>query len=302
MKVIKMTASAILAIDIGGTSVKYGIWQDQQLLDKGSFSTPNTTIAMLTALKKVKTTLEQKITNVITGVAVSVPGCVNVTTGSISGISAVDYLNNIPFRDLLSRELNLPVSIQNDANCAALAEHVWGNAKDVNSAAFMIIGTGVGGAIIINDQLFGGEANFAGEFGYAIMNSKGETLSQLGSPVKMAEKYNKLANNSTTLTGKEVFAAADNGDQLACKCVNELYNTLSLAAYNLVVNFSPQRLVIGGGVSARQELIVELNKRVNALLNQNGTPLNIDVVNCQFLNDANLVGAVCEYLNQKIKQ
>ncbi|MCY9806144.1 ROK family protein [Lentilactobacillus senioris] len=297
-----MTANAILAIDIGGTSVKYGLWQDQKLSNKGSFSTPTTTTTMLTALKEVKNTLEQTAFTNIIGAAVSVPGCVNVTTGSISGISAVDYLNSIPFKDLLSRELNLPVSIQNDANCAALAEHVWGNAKDVNSAAFMIIGTGVGGAIIVNNQLFGGEANFAGEFGYAIMNSTGETLSQLGSPVKMAEKYNQLTDSSTNLTGKEVFTAADNGDQLARKCVNELYDTLSLAAYNLVVNFSPQRLVIGGGVSARQELITELNKRVNDLLKQNGTPLNIDVINCQFLNDANLVGAVCEYLNQKIKQ
>lgn len=94
----------------------------------------------------------------------------------------------------------LPVSIQNDANCAALAE-VWkGNAAEVANSAFLIIGSGVGGAIVLDRKLYAGPHLFGGEFGYMILNEKRQTFSELVSPVNLAKIIrSKKQMGSTTM-------------------------------------------------------------------------------------------------------
>ncbi len=160
---------AILAFDIGGTAVKYGLWEEQ-LSQTNDFPTPATWPEMQQQLMTVFE--DVKKTHQITGVAFSAPGAVNTKTGVIGGISAVPYVHHFPIVSQLANLFNLPVTMENDANCAALAEVWQGAAKEVANSLFLVIGSGIGGAVILNRQLVKGPQLFGGEFGYMLMDQQ----------------------------------------------------------------------------------------------------------------------------------
>lgn len=288
----------ILAFDIGGTSVKYGLWQQQQLVNQGSFVTPAAWPVLVSQLKQVQAQMGRQSGVLIEGIAISLPGSVNTDTGLIAGTSAVHYLSGFDIRQTLQQQLGLPVSIQNDANCAALAEAWLGNASKAKLAALLVVGSGIGGAIVAERTLLTGHEYFTGEFGYAVMNAAGDTLSELASPVKMARRFNKLNPKKKNLSGKEVFDAADTGDTLAQNYVNEFYQWLSVAAYNLLVSVNPDCLLIGGGISARPGLITRLRQQVQVLMQQHDANMVVNINACYFQNDANLIGAVYQFATE----
>lgn len=281
----------LLVIDIGGTTVKYGVWAHQHLSHQDCLATPQTWPELLAAIVQIR----QGLALPFIGVAISLPGSVDTVAGKISGTSAVDYLNGFPIKEALHQALDLPVSIQNDANCAALAEIWQGNARDVTDVALLVLGTGVGGAVVLNHQLVAGRQNFAGEFGYQVMTAQGETLSELGSPVRMAERYSRLAKLTVPVSAKAVYLAAEQGDDLAQFCIDDMLTWLSCAAFNLFVSLNPQRLLIGGGISGRPDFVAELKCRVQALMSQHGAPLAADIMACKYHNAANLIGAVYQF-------
>lgn len=287
--------TALLAVDIGGTSVKTALWRNNGLFCKQHFDTPATWSELLTKLDDVKDESTAAQGARVTGIAVSLPGSVDIVTGTITGTSAVHYLNDFPVRQALIEYFHLPVSLQNDANCAALAESWLGNASDVSSTVLMIVGTGIGGAIVNNKQLVTGHDNFTGEFGYMEMTAGGDTLSELASPVKMAQHYGETIQHPE-ITGQEVFDLADAGDAQAQRFVNRLYHWLSVAAYNLIVGLNPDRLLIGGGISARPTLISEIKNRVETMQKRHSAQaIQTEIKVCKYLNDANLIGAIHQF-------
>lgn len=286
---------AILAFDIGGTAVKYGVFQNGILQETSSFLTPETWAEMKAELLKVKTAFSKNID----GIAISSPGSVDSETGIIHGISAIPYIHHFPIVAELEQLFQLPVSIENDANCAGLAEVAFGVAKEVQNAAFFIVGSGVGGAVIINRQLLKGKNLFGGEFGYMLL-SPTETLSPLASPVQTARHYSELAGLPTAISGKELFALADEGNEEAQEAVSGLYDALARGIYNVLMVLDPDIVAIGGGISQRVGLRKEVAQRVVKLLEQTGAmDLKFQLEICQFQNNANLLGAVSNFLNQK---
>ena len=155
----------ILTIDIGGTSVKYAAVTDGNLGKISSFETPKTWDEMVNQLRDVA----QNFTN-IDGVAISAPGVVKFKDGFISGNSAVPYIHHFPIVDTLEKLFKAPVTIENDANAAGLAEVKQGVAAGANSAIFVVVGTGVGGAVYLNGQLVRGAHGYGGEFGYSFFS------------------------------------------------------------------------------------------------------------------------------------
>lgn len=286
----------ILAIDIGGSAIKSGLWENDGLTELPSFETPKTWDEMKAYLKSLVE--EHKITE---GVAISAPGAVNAEEGVIYGVSAVPYLHRFPIKQELADFLGVPVSFQNDANCAALAEVWQGNAKGLESAAMMIIGTGIGGGVVINGELRTGANLFGGEFGYQIMNNETlETLSDLGSPVAMAKRYSRIKADDRKYTSKEIFDLAEAGDELAQEQIDQFYNALSIGIYNVLISLDPDRVLIGGGISTREDLLANIEERVQELLLQKGAKeLKASIMPCKFLSQANLIGAVYQFLTEQ---
>lgn len=280
----------LAAIDIGGTTIKIATWKDNQLQDKHAIDTPKDLNGFYKALTEEVNKIKKDTK--IEGVAISSPGAVNKKTGIIGGSSAIPYIHNFKIVDKLEKRFGLPVSIENDANSAALGELAEGSGKGCDSMAFFVIVTGIGGALIINQKVWHGAHLFGGEFGYMIMGA--HTLSELASPVAMANRFNERTGKH--LDGKTIFELADKDDPVASDERQTLIHALAVAIYNIQHSFDPEKIVLGVGISNNPELIPLLNKEIDRL--RDGldlVTLKPDIVLCKLKSDANLRGAVADF-------
>lgn len=284
----------IISIDVGGTSIKYGLWNEaeQTLTEKGKVKTPQDLAGFYKAIQTIVVGFNDKQ---VDGVGFSIPGAVNQKSGVIGGISALPYIHNFPIKDELEKLLGVSVTMENDANCAALAEVAVGAAEDMNDVIFLIIGTGVGGAVVLNRQIVHGKHLLGGEFGM-ILDDKNERLSLRGTAVHMAERYN--ADSSHQLSGQEVIELAEQGDPVAEKYTNSIYQNLARTIYNLQFVVDPEAVIIGGGVSANNQFVQKLNSEIQNLVKDiDDIKIAPKVIAAEFHNDANLIGAAYNFFN-----
>lgn len=283
----------VALIDVGGTSIKYGLWDSQrdQLVEKGSFETPKDIDGYYEGITKVVDKF--KANHELAGVGMSTPGAVNKTTGVIEGASALPYIHNFNIQAELEDRLKLPISMENDANCAALAEMDRGVAKGLNNLIFLVIGTGVGGSVIMDGHVHHGKHLFGGEFGFTLSDGY-KTLSNVGTAVSLAKRYNDA--QGTNYSGKEIFDLANNGDELAQEYAQDLYHHLAVAIYNLQYGFDPEMIVLGGGISQSETLIPNLEKEIQIILDKVEIAPFMPVIKaCKYRNDANLIGAYVDF-------
>ncbi|MGG5372641.1 ROK family protein [Enterococcus sp. AZ196] len=283
----------LFVIDIGGSSIKYAEWDGDTLVNKRSQPTP----ASWEGMKAQFMSEINKSSLDFSGVAISSPGSVDTKAGIIYGLSAIDYIHRFEIRKELEALFGLRVAIQNDANCAALAE-VWkGNASTVSNSAFLIIGSGVGGAIVLDRKLYAGPHLFGGEFGYMILNEKRQTFSELTSPVNLAKSYSLEKGTGEDYDAVHLFDSEN--EALAKKYVDQFYATLAIGAYNVLVSLDVDRLLIGGGISRRPGVVERLDQEVKQLLSaQKAQDLTAEIMSCRFLDEANLIGAVYQFVTE----
>ena len=287
---------SLLVFDFGGTTVKYSLWTGDKLLEVSSFPTPKTWEGTKEKLVEIKAHFEKDYA--LKGAAFSFPGCIDQEKGEILGYSAIKYIHHFPVKAELEKLLDLPIALENDANCAALAE-VWsGVAIGKKNILFVVVGTGVGGAIVIDGKIHAGSHLYGGEWGFAYLEFDGkfkqQTLSGLGTAVCMAERYcDSIGVPRLTFSGKEVFELAKQGDENAIREVETFYRYLSIGLFNLQMSFDPEVIIIGGGISASQEIVTNLEDGVNDLiLRANVKDFKATLLACHYKNDANLIGAV----------
>lgn len=281
----------LAVIDIGGTTIKFAAWKDGSLQDIHAVETPSSPEEFYVILEREVDAFKMKYG--VEGVAISSPGAVNRKTGVIEGASALPYIHNFRIQQKLEEIFGLPVSIENDANCAALAELAEGAGRDCQNLIFIIIGTGVGGAVIMNRKVWHGTHLFGGEFGYMAATPT-LTLSQAASPVSMARRYNEATGSS--VDGKTVFDLADQGDAAAREQVDQMADALGRAIYNLQHSFDPEKFILGGAVSNNPKLVPLLNDAVEAVRNRADiATLKPVIETCVYRGNANLRGAVADF-------
>lgn len=280
---------SLAVFDIGGTAVKHGLWENGRLTNVASFPTPKNYAALL---EKFHHTIQQ-YNQPVEGVAISSPGAVDVVKRQILGISAVEYLHHRPIFDELESFLKLPVAIENDANCAGIAEVELGAGRNAQNMVFVVLGTGVGGAIFIQRQLYKGSNLFGGEFG--LMKSLDtQTFSKNGTLVKAANFYTE--QTSKKVEGKDLFLLSKAGDSLATDYLNDMYQRIANNLYNIQVTLDPELIILGGGVSRQTELAQEIASRLKKLLEEELVEEIMPQIRCcEFQNDANLIGAALNF-------
>ncbi|CUS27058.1 sugar kinase and transcription regulator [Paucilactobacillus oligofermentans DSM 15707 = LMG 22743] len=284
----------IALIDVGGTSIKFGTWDGTNLKKYNSEATPDNLEDFYKVLKIHVASLRDQAQ--IVGVGISIPGAVNKQTGQIEGTSALNYIHYFNIKAELERQLGLSVTIENDANCAALAEVTDGAGKDVNNLLFIVLGTGVGGAVIFDNHIWHGKHLLGGEFGYMLVDNS-HILSDVGSPVKVGQKFTKEKNNGQVYEGKEVFDLAEQGDLLAKKEVDYFYRTLARVIFNLQYSFDPEKIIIGGGISNNDHLISNLNREIELCQQQSKIGvITPNLVVCKYTDAANLRGAAVDFI------
>ncbi len=289
------------AIDLGGSFIKFGILNDRcEVLFKDKIATPKG--ASIEDLYGVFDEIIKPLTEKysINGIAVSAPGLVT-DQGTVKGVSSIPCLHGPNIKADLSARYHLPVAIENDANCAALAEVNKGCAQGLDNVLFVVCGTGIGGAVISNGKLHKGRNLFAGEFGMLVQydhdKSTMRSFSSLASTGNLAIRASEAMGRS--LLGLEVFALADAGDEICQAHVTSFYNHLATLLTNIQCAYDPELIVVSGGVTGREQFGQELEAAIETINKLRG-PLAVEtqVKVATFKNDANLIGAVFNLLRQ----
>lgn len=287
-----------LCIDIGGTSMKIGVLNEEgETLKTDSIKSPDTIEKMYQIIEDVFHGYEN-----IEGLALSMPGAVDSEKGIIGGSSALDYIHGPKIKEDLENRIHVRVEMENDANCAALAE-VWkGAASDVNDCCFIVSGTGIGGAVVKDKRIHKGKHLHGGEFGYMIADfdfttHAMKTWSDVGSTMAVVREVARLKGvDVASLDAKEIFDHYHE-DPIYEKVVDKFYFVLANGIYNLQYAYDPEKIVIGGAISVREDLLDEVNLRLDEIFKTfTHAKIRPVVCTCQYHNDANLLGALYHFL------
>lgn len=202
------------------------------------------------------------------GVALSMPGAINTETGVIGGGSAIPYIHGPNVKELLQEKTGLTVELENDANCAGLAEGWIGAAKDVSDYVCLVIGSGNGGALVLNKKIHHGKNLHGGEFGYMLMENyleqpPGENWSSVASTGGLVRHVAKRKGmDEASLDGKRVFEMADEGDYDVQDEIQKFIKRLAVGIFNIQYAIDPEKILIGGAISSREKLIDGLNEQL----------------------------------------
>lgn len=291
-----------LALDIGGTDIKYGIiTEDGDVLYRDKFPSENSKYKILDAIKILADKYIKK--DEIQGIAISAPGIIDSDKGCFITAGALRDLNGSYFKEELEAITGLKVSMENDVNCVALAEKWLGNGKDSKNFICLAIGTGIGGAIVINGGLYRGTNNMAGEFGFMIgkkienSDSRMASLSLTGSTqFGIVDPYNNLTNKNSN--GKEIVELYKKGDAEASLVIKSFLENISVGIYNLIFALDPEKVLIGGAISADEIIIKVINEKVREIVNQHKDAKGISIPTieaCKFSNDSGMIGALYNF-------
>lgn len=312
-----------LVFDVGGTFVKYA-WMtaEGEILEKNKFATDRlidaTYEAFVESIGQIYDRYKEK--GEIEGIAMGLPGRVDVERGIVYGGGALTYLDQVPVGALVrARCGGVNVSIENDGKCAALAEVWLGNAKDCQNAIVMVFGTGIGGGIIINRRVYRGNRMLAGELSYMMDNmvrSQTEHIKPLREVGGLAEVYDNgpfflSATASTSsrccaaarllglpmekVSGELIYRLAKEGNKDMQELLEDLYFTIAKSCCSLYTTLDPDVILIGGGISAEPAFIEGIWRYVDKIKVADPILSEIKIDTCKYRNDSNLVGALYNY-------
>ncbi|BAL83487.1 putative ROK family protein [Selenomonas ruminantium subsp. lactilytica TAM6421] len=235
-------------IDIGGTAIKYAMMtEDGQILAKGQVLTKVETDGSRAIPGKIAAIVcdLQKEYGQAAGVAVCSPGLIDAEKGEVifAGPNFPGY-SGMKLREEIEKLTQLPCTVENDVNAAGLGESWLGAGKGAKSAFCMFVGTGVGGALVLDGHLVHGAAAAAGEIGFLPL--AGGSLEQLAS-------MTALLQNTGAATGEEVFARAAAGEEKALTALEDMTRKLACGLAQICCVVNPEVLIMGGAVMAQRE-------------------------------------------------
>lgn len=304
-------------IDLGGTFIKCGIVDEKgNILVKDQIPTekdrPYEEIAANMAnLVKTLAARANISQNELKAVGIGAPGTIDSKNGVIVYSNNIDW-KYVPLGPAISKNLDLPVFITNDANAAALGESFAGAAKKYAGSIFITLGTGVGGGIVIEHTLFEGNRSAGAEIGHMVIRAGGEkctcgrkgcfeayaSATALIRQTKAAMMKHpeselwKICPNIENVNGKTAFDGLAAGDKTAEKVIKNYIGWLAEGIANLANVFRPNAIVLGGGVCAAGDtLLTPLKRKVNRLLYGGTKYAPVKLMIAQLGNDAGLVGA-----------
>lgn len=289
-----------LVFDIGGTTVKYAYMNDLgDIKERGTFETQKETPE---SFYQSIIDIKEKYENV-SGIALSYPGLVSSEEGLAINSSALKALNGRYICKELSDLTHVPVSLENDAKCAALAEVWQGSLKDASEALVMVLGTGIGGAVILNGEIYKGKHFKAGEFGSFISDFDDEALTSisLGATHSAVRLVSRIAEAlGIENDGKKVFEYIEKKDNIAYPMFKKYCNQLAKVIFNIDYVLDLDKVAIGGGISAQPIVIETLNESFKELRRKYRDDIyDLEIVACQYFNDANLIGALYHHLKEE---
>ena len=306
-----------IGVDLGGTNIAIGIVSEEgAIVAKKSVKTgasrPFAEIMKDMADCILSLLADQKISlDEVSCIGIGTPGSVNNETGMLVYANNFKDGENIPMRELLQKYIDKPVYLGNDANVAALGEVISGAAKGVDNAIMITLGTGVGGGIVINGQIYEGQYAAGAELGHILLVKDGEQCScgrkgcweayasatALIRQTKhaMIDNPNSIMNEMTSIenvSGRTPFDAMRKGDAVAKEVCDTYIEYIAAGMVDLMNIFRPEVFIIGGGICNEGDtLLVPIRKYVNAHIYGGDRNPEQKISVAKLGNDAGIIGA-----------
>ena len=300
-----MAKRFIIAIDLGGTNLKCALLDERlKIKAKSSFSTKSfdNQYKLIQGIAEAVNTLvlgQRLKHSVLLGVGIGVPGPVDTLKGIVHFLPNIPGWKEVRLKKKLEQKTKLPVFIDNDAKLMTLAEHELGAAKHYKNVLCLTLGTGVGGGLIINDSLYRGPDNAAGEVGHFPLNEKGPLcgcgargcLEAYVGNHKIIKDARKLFGSKITLEKVSALTAQNNFQ--AIDFWSQVGKKLGLALSGIVNLLNLDLIVIGGGVSGAGSVLFENIRRTILLRAMRVQAKRVKVVKAKLGIDAGIIGAGC---------
>jgi glucokinase len=270
----------VIGIDLGATKIAMGVIDSRNqiiLRDRlptnvldGPQSAVDRTVA---AIKKLNTQLPGE--SRVSGVGICSPGPLDHETGTIIDPPNLTGWRNVPFRQMLADQLDMPVVLEHDAKVAALGEFYYGVGPGNESMVYIVVGTGVGAAIILDGKLYRGMHNYAGEIGHMTIDHRGPVF-DTGIPgaaqdycrgPALAREYIRLVQQDTpnapveAITGETVAQAAAEGDPMAVHVLEQAGQALGIIIASMGLVLDVELYVIGGSVIKAGDLLLNTTRQ-----------------------------------------
>lgn len=274
-----------IGIDIGGSHITSVVVDDNfVILSKVTLSINTRDLeSVLIAIEKATISIAKS--SILKGIGVAVPGNVDPITNHARYLPNFSWGDrSIPLGTLITERLQLSqdikISMRNDGRCAAIAEAKFGSGKNSKVFAFLTLGTGIGGALLINGKLFDGVSFDAGDFGHHVIRTGAddsfpcacgkrgcfETQASAEGLVRHFKRYlmiNKEEYESTSINAEKVIIAMRSGNSSAKQAFTSFLDDLSTGLANLVTFYNPDTIGLGGGLSQAPELFIHIQRLVD---------------------------------------
>ena len=288
-----------LAIDVGGTSIKY------MITDRNAKITKINEIKTQRQPGKLFESLDEIISphiNEIAGIALSFPGKINVETGTVSIIATFPWICNMPLKSMLEEKYNLPVWIENDGKCTALAEFWKGNLTGIENGMVIGLGTETAGGIILNGKLYRGSSESAGEISSILTDFKNldneKRFGKVAGHKNLTEAYNDKKGD---IDSYELFERYSKGDETAREAIKNYSRTVAAGIVTIQSVLDVEKFCIGGGISAQDILITKIKDSVHEFFCvKSSEAINEPAIErCRFMNASGCVGALYNFLTME---
>lgn len=306
-----MSSGETIGVDLGGTKMLVGVLAGTESLYEQREASKGQTEDELVELLLRELDEAREARPDVAAIGLGIPATIDHDSGV--AVSAVNLpLKNLPVREIVTEHTGLPVYVDNDGNVAALAEYLYGAAQGKPDTVMLTVGTGIGGGLIVNGEIYRGSTGAGAELGHVVIQVDGppcqgncpnhgcvEALASgtaLGREARAAAESNpdsalgKLLAAGEEVDGKAVTEAALAGDKMAIGVFDLIGSRLGVACSSFANIFQPHAIVIGGGVIAAGDLLLEPARREvreRALDPMNKTP----ILEATLGNDAGMIGA-----------
>ena len=286
----------IIAFDVGGTAIKFGMVDENF---KVLFSEEFPTNEFEDTDNMVMYAMEAKLREYegqYDAIGISTAGQVDFENGMIhDGVGNIPNYNHSDLRGTFERIFNVPVAVDNDVNCAAIGEAHFGAAKGASDFLCLTYGTGVGGCIYINGDVYRGSKFAGGEFGHMATHKDGRpcTCGRIGCYEAYAacRVFTKSVSDrmGKKMNGREIFMEENLKNPIIIEEMDNWEDEIALGLRNLCYIFNPSLIVLGGGIMSEDLLLGHIRHKVNAQLEPNYKHVKIE--KAQLGNKAGMLGA-----------
>lgn len=238
-----------IGFDIGGSKVKSVLVKNRKILISDSEKLPHNFTGLINLIAKKTRFFSSKTgKGKISGVGFSFPGPLDIKREKVLSSPNIKYLNRKSLKKVLIQRLKYPIKFEHDVHSFLLAEKKVGVAKNLKNVFYLTLGTGIGGAFMINGEVVRGFHGSAGEVGHMIIEvTKWWDFEKLGS--------NKFVRRVSGKDASEIYKLADSGDKKAKKVLGLLGHNLGIGLANIVNIFDPEAIILSGGLSGARKFI-----------------------------------------------